>query len=65
MDQFGVFLAWWNRIARSNQKVKFRSSREAADFVRHMVNASGPNAEMVRMREDYVAIQKARSKATA
>lgn len=65
MTRIQTFLTWWNRIARQNQKVRFRSSREAAEFVRHMVNSSGPNEEMLKMREEYVAIRKAREQRAA
>lgn len=65
MGSIQTFLAWWNRLANKTQKVKFRNSREAADFVRHMVNSGGPNAEMLKMREEYVAIRKAQDQRAA
>lgn len=57
------FMTYWNRLARRNQKIKFRNSREAAEFVRHLVRTSEPNREMVKMREQYVAVQEARRRA--
>jgi hypothetical protein len=36
-----------------------------AEFVRRVANASGPNREMMEMRQQYVAIQAARRGATA
>jgi hypothetical protein len=65
MTRIEAFLAWWNQLAIKNQKIKFRNSREAAEFVRHMVNSAGPNEEMVKMREEYVAIRKAREQRAA
>lgn len=65
MTRIQTFRTWWNRLANKNQKIKFRSSREAAEFVRHMVNSAGPNEEMVKMREEYVAIRKAREQRAA
>lgn len=60
-----TFVAWWNRLANRNQKVKFRNSREAAEFVRRMSNTSRPNREVLRMREQYVAVQEAKKKRAA
>lgn len=63
MDVTATFYFWWNRLARRNHKVKFRNSKEAAEFVRRIANSSGPNQEMVRMRNEYVAIQTAKQRA--
>ena len=65
MDVNATFTYWWNRLARRNHKLKFRNSREAADFVRRVANSSGPNREMVKMREEYVAVQRARQRAAS
>lgn len=51
------FMFFWNRLASRNQKVKFRNSREAADFIRHLSRTTKPNREMISMREKYVAVQ--------
>lgn len=61
MDWSENFMHFWNKLARRNQKIKFRNSREAAEFVRHMVKTSKPNQEMIDMREKYVAIQAERN----
>ena len=65
MTRIQTFRTWWNRRSTKNQKIKFRNSREAAEFVRHMVNSAGPNDEMLKMREEYVAIRKAREQRAA
>lgn len=55
------FMHFWNRLARRNQKIKFRNSREAAEFIRHMARTSKPNKDMIDMREKYVAIKAERN----
>lgn len=51
------FMFFWNRLASRNQKIKFRNSREAAEFIRHLARTSKPNREVMSMREKYVAVQ--------
>jgi hypothetical protein len=67
MEEKGVamiirdFMNWWNRLALRNGKVKFRSQREAAEFVRALVNSSGgPNKKVLEMRRQYEVIQGSR-----
>jgi hypothetical protein len=50
------FTFFWNRLASRNQKIKFRNSREAAEFIRHLARTK-PNREVMNMREKYVAVQ--------
>lgn len=39
---------WWNSLAQRNGKLKFRSQREAAEFVRRVQNEhGGPNAKIL------------------
>ena len=63
-----TFMRWFNSVAEKADKPKFRTQREAIDFVRHVANASGgPNAKILKMRKDYVSVlkeQKARRDTT-
>ena len=60
-----TFMAWWNRLAQRNGKVKFRSRREAAEFVRSLANERGPNAKIIEMRREYEAIRQKRERGPA
>lgn len=54
-----TFMRWFNFVAEKADKPKFRTQREAIDFVRHVANASGgPNAKILKMRKDYVSVLK-------
>lgn len=57
------FMFFWNKLASRNQKIKFRNSREAEDFIRNLARTSKPNREVTLMREKYVAIQAERREA--
>ena len=53
-----LFHRWWNSLAERNGKLKFRSRRDAEEFVRSVANRSGgPNRAMIQMRREYLAIQ--------
>lgn len=53
------FIRWFNFLAEKTDKPQFRSQREAIDFVRRVTNESGgPNAKILKMRKDYVAVLK-------
>ena len=56
-----AFMRWWNWLAQKNGKLKFRTQREAAEFVRRVQNENGgPNAKIQAMRERYNQINHAR-----
>jgi hypothetical protein len=53
-DVFVAFARWWNSLASSNGKLKFKSQQEAAEFVRRVQTENGgPNAKIVEMRRRY------------
>ena len=57
-----AFMNWWNALARTNGKLKFRTQREAADFVRRVQNENGgPNAKILAMRQRYDEISRAKT----
>jgi hypothetical protein len=59
-----LFMQWWNRLAGRNGKLKFRTQREAAEFVRRVQNENGgPNAKIVAMRLRYNEVNRARAAA--
>jgi hypothetical protein len=48
------FMYWLNSLASGNGRLKFRSSREAADYVRRIHNEQGgPNAKIIALRKRY------------
>jgi hypothetical protein len=56
------FMRWWNWLAQKNGKLKFRTQREAAEFVRRVQNENGgPNDKIQAMRERYEEIRRARA----
>lgn len=56
---YDEFMAFWNRLAKKNGKLRFRNRREAAEFVRRIKNESGgPNAKILEMRREYEALRK-------
>ncbi|SOH92865.1 hypothetical protein SAMN06273572_101715 [Monaibacterium marinum] len=63
MNLIDNFMSFWNRLANRNQKIKFRNSREAAEFVRSISNKNKPNQHVMMMRRKYVAIQAERKAA--
>ena len=61
MDPIEAFMRWWNGLARSNGKLKFRNQREAAEFVRRVHNENGgPNAKLRAMRQRYDEVNRAK-----
>jgi hypothetical protein len=57
-----TFMRWWNALALRNGKLKFRTQREAAEFVRRVQNENGgPNAKILAMRQRYVDINRAKA----
>ena len=61
MSLIDAFMDWWNSLAKRNGKLKFRTQREAADFVRRVQNENGgPNAKIIEMRQKYESIRRAR-----
>lgn len=61
-DVIDTFMRWWNYLAQRNGKLKFRTQREAAEFVRRVQNKhGGPNAKILEMRERYNEVNRARS----
>lgn len=63
IDQFYRF---WNLLASENGKLKFRTQREAAEFVRRVQNENGgPNAKIQAMREQYELANRARGTQTS
>jgi hypothetical protein len=60
-----AFMRWWNTLALRNGKLKFRTQREAAEFVRRVQNENGgPNAKILEMRQRYVDVNRAKQRAT-
>jgi hypothetical protein len=61
-DVLDTFARWWNYLAQRNGKLKFRTQREAAEFVRRVQNENGgPNAKIVAMRRRYDDVTRARA----
>lgn len=61
MNVFQTFMRWWNTLAQENGKLKFRTQREAADFIRRIHNENGgPNDKIRGMRERYNEIRRIR-----
>jgi hypothetical protein len=57
-----AFMRWWNTFALRNGKLKFRTQREAAEFVRRVQNENGgPNAKILAMRQRYVDVNRAKA----
>ena len=57
-----AFMRWWNGLAIRNGKLKFKTQREAAEFVRRVQNENGgPNAKILAMRQRYVDINRAKA----
>ncbi len=55
------FMRWWNWLAQRNGKVKFRTQREAFDFIQRSYEKSGgPNDEIRAMRKKYEEVRRAR-----
>jgi hypothetical protein len=51
---------WWNYITRRNAKLKFRTPREAAEFVRRVQRENGgPNEKIIAMRRRYEEVIRA------
>lgn len=49
-----MFMRWWNSLAQRNGKLKFKTQREAAEFVRRVQSENGgPNAKIMEMRKRY------------
>ncbi|RWO96926.1 hypothetical protein [Mesorhizobium sp.] len=58
-----AFMNWWNNLARKNGKLKFRTQREAAEFVRRVQNENGgPNAKILAMRKQYETVNSAKNR---
>jgi hypothetical protein len=56
------FMRWWNSLAQRNGKLKFKNQREAAEFVRRVLNEhGGPNAKILEMRKRYEDVNRARA----
>jgi hypothetical protein len=61
-----LFMKWWNFLAERNGKLKFRTQREAAEFVRRVHNENGgPNAKIVAMRSKYNEVNRAKARREA
>ena len=61
MELIDAFMRWWNTLAQKNGKLKFRTQREAAEFVRRIHNENGgPNAKILAMRQRYEEINRDR-----
>ncbi len=57
-----AFVRWWNTLALRNGKLKFRTQREAAEFVRRVQNENGgPNDKILAMRQKYVDVNRAKA----
>jgi hypothetical protein len=66
MSAIQMFMTWWNALARRNGKLKFKTQREAADFVRRVHNENGgPNAKIIAMRQRYEDVKRAQEQRTA
>lgn len=62
MHAIEIFMRWWNYLAEGNGKLKFRTQREAAEFVRRVQNESGgPNAKIIAMRDRYNEVNRAKA----
>ena len=54
MHVIEMFMRWWNSLAQHNGKLKFRTQREAAEFVRRVQSENGgPNEKILEMRKRY------------
>jgi len=63
MHLIELFMRWWNDLAQHNGKLKFRTQREAAEFVRRVQNENGgPNAKIVEMRKRYDEVNRAKAR---
>jgi hypothetical protein len=59
-----AFMRRWNALALRNGKLKFRTQREAAEFVRRVHNENGgPNPKILAMRQRYVDVNRAKQRA--
>jgi hypothetical protein len=57
-----LFMRWWNALADRNGKLKFKTQREAAEFVRRVHNENGgPNEKLTAMRARYNEINRAKA----
>ncbi len=57
-----TFTRWWNWLAQRNGKTKFRTEREAFEFIQRTYRESGgPNDEIRAMRKEYEQISRARA----
>jgi hypothetical protein len=57
-----AFMRWWNYLAQHNGKLKFKTQREAAEFVRRAQNENGgPNAKILEMRKRYDEVNRAKA----
>lgn len=57
-----AFMRWWNSLALRNGKLKFRTQREAAEFVRRVQNENGgPNDKILAMRQRYIEVNRAKA----
>lgn len=62
MHVIEAFMRWWNSLAQHNGKLKFKTQREAAEFVRRTQNENGgPNAKMLQMRKQYEDVNRAKA----
>lgn len=62
MNPIELFMRWWNMLAARNGKLKFRTQREAAEFVRRIQNENGgPNAKIMAMRARYNEVNRAKA----
>lgn len=66
MHVIELFMRWWNELAQHNGKLKFRTQREAAEFVRRVQNENGgPNAKIVEMRKRYNEVKRAKDRGSS
>lgn len=62
MTAIGMFMRWWNTLAQRNGKLKFRTQREATEFVRRVHNENGgPNEKIRAMRRRYNDVNRAKN----
>jgi hypothetical protein len=55
------FMRWWNMLAGKNGKQKFRTQKEAFDFIQRSYEESGgPNSKILAMRKRYEEVNSAR-----
>jgi len=60
-DLIDTLMRWWNYLAQRNGKLKFKTQKEAAEFVRRVQNENGgPNAKILAMRKRYDDVTRAR-----